>query len=300
MQTHPAETTVTGSPSQVLDALEKLKARHLLDAGQAEESDLPTALTQSESAGHEITQGPPQPSKLAREQVDVSLAAGQDLLGRSRAILQGPNPDVKEAEALAREALPKFRSALDWAEDSDLEDAAHEALDGAGRYVRKTFSCVLEYSDGSYYQTCPVALGHDRVGLSIGGVATRQCSLCDLDISECEHDPMTEYMIAGTTTPDGYCRICVEQDCSKHKSHLLYKANPVSIITEMMVDEISFVARPAQPDARILREELSTNHLQKLLGDQFVPGAPAPCDRCLSDCGGLIQFVGPQGRTEAS
>lgn len=294
-ETQPAETTVTGSPAQVLDALEQLKARDLLDPGLSDQSVLPAMLVPTGPSGTEVTQAPPLPTEFSQQQIDAGLTTGRELLERSRSILDGPDPDVTEAEALARRALPAFRSALDWAEDSNLEDVAHKALDDAGRWVCETFSCGVEYTDGTYYQTCPVALAHNRIGFSVGGVATRQCSLCDLDISECEHEPTTEYLIAGTMNPDGYCRICVKQECTEHRPHLQYKTKPVSIITEMMLDEISIVARPAQPDARVLREELSTRRLQETLGDKFVPGMPVSCERCLDDCGGLIPLGSPQG-----
>ena len=36
---------------------------------------------------------------------------------------------------------------------------------------------AVRFSTG-YSQTCPVALAHNRIGMSIGGTARRLCSLC--------------------------------------------------------------------------------------------------------------------------
>lgn len=183
---------------------------------------------------------------------------------------------------------------MNWAEDTDREEEAHEAMDAAGRWTCETFGCELEYTDGTYYRTCPVDLGHNRVGFSVGGVATRVCSLCDLDISDCEHDPSQEYLTPGGTSPLGYCRICMEQTCAEHKPRLMYLARPGAIVTEMRLDEIGLVARPAHPDARIHRQEVTLDYLKAVLGETPAPGMTVICERCLGDCGGLIQMKGPE------
>ncbi|MGL5827423.1 MAG: hypothetical protein ACRCYU_21835 [Nocardioides sp.] len=85
----------------------------------------------------------------------------------------------------------------------------------------------------------------------------------------------------------------MEQNCTEHRAHLQYPARPGSIVTEMQLDEISLVARPAQPDARIQRQDVSIKFLKARLGEAFTPGMKVICDRCLSECGGLIQLEGP-------
>ena len=61
------------------------------------------------------------------------------------------------------------------------------------------------------YQTCPVALAHNRIGMSIGGTAKRLCSLCGDDLSECEHTPGTSYLVPGGVSSLGWCRVCLQE-----------------------------------------------------------------------------------------
>src|SRR5680860_1583357 len=108
--------------------------------------------------------------------------------------------------------------------------------------------------------------------------------------------PPGEYLTRGSSSPLGYCRICLAQNCSEHLPHLLYPAHPGSIITEMQLDEISIVARPAMPDARINRQGVSLESLQAGLGHDFTPGVQVRCERCLGECDGLMQMQGPARR----
>lgn len=126
--------------------------------------------------------------------------------------------DLGEAENKAVESLAAFRSALDWAEDTDRREEMHQKLDTAGRWRRERSTCAVEYSDGKYWETCPVALGHNRVGLSVGGVAYRACSICGIDFTECGHDPEHTYLVAGGTVVTNHCRVCAATDCREHNA----------------------------------------------------------------------------------
>src|SRR5690349_22546945 len=100
------------------------------------------------------------------------MLSGAQAIMRLRPSRQGR----QRAERAAREALTSFASALDWAEDTDREDETHRKLDEAGEWVRRTFGCHLHLENGAYSQRCPVALGHNRIGMSVGGAAKRICS----------------------------------------------------------------------------------------------------------------------------
>ena len=156
----------------------------------------------------------------------------------------------KRAERDARQALRAYRGAIDWAEDTAREEEAHRLLDEAGRWVRRTFGCHLKREGAQYSQACPVALGHDRIGLSVGGRASKRvCSLCGMDVSECEHLPGSAYLVPGGTDDLGGCRVFGESECD-HLPTESYRASLVSIIQEMELDEVSIVTRPAHPEAR--------------------------------------------------
>lgn len=220
------------------------------------------------------------------EQIMSRRAQGDHLLQKARELL---STDRDNAEQYARQALAAYRGSLDWAEDTGHEEDAHRRLDEAGAEVRLTFGCYLVRDGKQYKQTCPVALGHNRIGLSVGGrAAKRVCSLCGRDVSECEHLPGTAYLVPGGPTDLGWCRVCLKTECD-HVSTETYRVSLVSIIQEMDLDEVSVVTKPAHPEARIHAVSIPIDDLQQMLGSEFEPGMEVSCDRCLSDCGGLIR-----------
>jgi hypothetical protein len=196
---------------------------------------------------------------------------------------------TQRAERDAREGLRLYAGSLDWAEDTQWEDEAHRRMDGAGRWVRSTFGCNLARTGSSYKQTCPVAIAHNRLGLSVGGVArVRLCSLCGNDVSECEHLPQTAYLVPGGQDDLGWCRVCLKESCN-HSPNEEYRVSVVSIIREMEVEEVSLVSKPAHPEARFVEIGIPASDLLAELGEGFVPGMDVSCDKCLKPCSGLIR-----------
>lgn len=166
-----------------------------------------------------------------------------------------------EAEAKTRAALSVFRSAMNWLEDTEFFEEAHAALDEAGAFARSHFptGCALAFEDGTYWQECPAALAHNRVGLSPGYVVRKaRCSTCALDPEDCDHIRGRLY--------DG--QLCLRE------------------LVELEILEVSLVARPAQPDARIERLSVDMAELQEFLGE-FTIGIRITCDNCLSSCTGV-------------
>ena len=202
--------------------------------------------------------------------------------------------DPDRANTVARGALWAAASALNWLEDTDLEDVAHRELDEYGRWTRENLpgDCHLEWSNGAYYRNCPVDLAHTRVGMSIGFIGSRICSLCDEDISECPHVPGFLYRVAGGPSRDGHCRICFTKDCTVHRPDERYEAEPVVFLTNLHIEEISWVGRPRVPDARTFRQSVDIGDLRDTFGAEFEPGIPVNCDRCLLGCSGLSDPLG--------
>jgi len=194
----------------------------------------------------------------------------------------------ERAEKAARQALASYASALDWAEDTDREEEAHRQLDEAGRWVRRTFGCLVHQDGMTYSQRCPVALAHNRVGLSIGGAAKRICSLCGSDLSECEHMRGTSYLVPGGPSDLGWCRVCLKDSCD-HEPSQEYRVGVVARIIDLELVEVSIVSKPANPEARFTSIGLDLAQLQGHLGPEFRPGMPVSCDRCLSSCNGLTR-----------
>lgn len=194
----------------------------------------------------------------------TKLHAGKEEYGEVARACSSPGGPVEEDHKKLRDALTTLRSAMNWLEDTEYFEVAHKVLDKAGSLARRVFphGCMLPYRDGSYFVECPVALAHNRVGMSVGFVARAvECSICGRDPDECPH-------ITGRTY-DG-------QRCIRR-------------ITEADVLEVSLVGRPEQPDARIMSMSIAMSDLHESLGEEFVPGVCVTCDRCLSPCDGVAR-----------
>jgi hypothetical protein len=197
---------------------------------------------------------------------EVAEARGLDLLRQGRRsfnharYLLDVASSKAEAEAKARSSAKTLRSAMDWLEDTEHFEEAHRALDQTGRFIRQNFGCRLAFQDGTYRQNCPVALAHNRIGMSIGAIVKKvSCSICRRDPHDCSH-------ITGRSYDGNRC---------------------VRIIEEAELLEVSFVDRPSMPDARIMSITISDSELREQFGPKFQPGIPLSCDRCLADCGGV-------------
>lgn len=205
-------------------------------------------------------------ARYVSERIRKESERGTQLLLAARDLLLRDSGADIEAERDARASLEHFASALNWAEDGEWDGAAHANLDAAGSWTRSTFGCTLTEEDGQYFQTCPVRLGHNRVGLSIGGQAKRICSLCGDDLSDCPHMRGTAYMVPGGREELGWCRVCLSDDACNHTRGTRYRVGVVAIIREMQLDEVSIVFKPAHPDARISKISIASLELQAALG----------------------------------
>lgn len=197
----------------------------------------------------------------------------------------------KDAEGRMRGALKLAASSLNWLEGSDHEESAHTLLDEMGRTTRTAFpgGCQLTWTGNRHEQACPVAVAHKRIGFSPAIRSRRKdCSICGLDFSECEHLPGQEYAVAGGVGPSGYCPVCMKTECSDHSPDREYEIRPGAIVRDIQaIDEVSIVARPRQPDARLIALPIDTSDLVDFFGPEFEVGMPVHCSRCLQPCEGL-------------
>ncbi|GAA4560481.1 hypothetical protein GCM10023175_70600 [Pseudonocardia xishanensis] len=175
--------------------------------------------------------------------------------------IEGP---TEEAQRKLRSNMATARSAMDHLEDTPLFDSAHQVLDACGQLAREQFpdGCHFDYDDDGYHQSCPVALAHNRVGLSPGMIILdSECSICHQDPEDCDHITGHEYGA---------------ERCIK-------------IIKEAEIIEVSLVARPNFPDARISRVGVPLRDIKEALGDSFSAGDPVLCGRCLGECEGVVE-----------
>lgn len=160
--------------------------------------------------------------------------------------------------------MAAHRSAMDWSEGGPDFDDAHLALDEVGAFARRNVprGCQLTFDGSNYSQRCPVALAHNRVGFSPSMlIRAADCSVCQADIEECDHIPGVTY--------EGI-------ECHR-------------IIKDFEILDIFLVGNPAQPDARIQEITIPHEVLAERLGDEFQPGVPVVCDRCLTPCAGVVR-----------
>ncbi len=223
---------------------------------------------------------------------------GLDLRLQAKSVFEAAknDPDLKEAERLARHALALAYSAFNWLEDTSFEEQVHEELHYMGRVTRDRFpdGCTLVWTGAQYENQCPVALAHKRFGFSPGMVVgKRSCSICGEDVSECPHSRKGTYKVRGGPSPAGYCPVCHEKECD-HSPDLTYEVRQVSIITEIVrLEEISFVSRPVQPDARLQGVPFDADDLRRALGPRFRYGNDTVnCSQCHQPCEGFTRLPG--------
>ena len=218
------------------------------------------------------------------------LQAARTARAESRALV-----DAAAEEARLRESLRLAASAFDWLEDTGLEHEAHEFVHEAGREARERFpaGCGLVWAESAYWDECPASLMHTRLGLSPGIVfRAGVCSICGQDPAECEHRPGQVVSVCGGPGPSGHCPVCLDTECS-HSPHEVYSARPSVIWTDADLPEISLVARPRDPDARVTSMEVGADTIQEVFGPAFRHGSdPVSCTMCLQPCGGLRRFPG--------
>jgi hypothetical protein len=239
--------------------------------------------TPSERSGTRSTDSSPSAPGLRK------LRAGQVAIAQARMAHTLGTPD---AESKARQALATLRSALDHLDDLPEQLDAHLALDAAGLWVRKTFGCTLHQDERGYHQTCPVALGHQRWGSSIG---TRDsvaiCMICGQDARLCRSHVAGRQYRAPVKRIHDYCNVCGITDPCDHAEGTIMDISCWRLVTKVDLLEVSVVSRPAQPDARITSVDVPTSEIAEALGSQgWEPGMPVDCDRCLQPCGGLLEL----------
>lgn len=210
----------------------------------------------------------------------------------SEARLAAIGPSPSSGEPAARRALAAYYSAMNWLEDTPDFEAAHIKLHEAGRWVMANFDCWYVLTDRGYEQQCPVSLAHLRFGFSpemvVGPVL---CSVCREDATECPHIIGRTYELSCTKDVTGECNVCGEQACA-HVAGEMYSATCQRIITEIKrVDGVAMVARPAQPDARILGRPVDVAGLRERQPPGWEPGGPARCTHCRVFCEGFKEMA---------
>jgi ferredoxin len=154
-------------------------------------------------------------------------------------------PDLQALEQRSWAALVTAVAAFNYLEDTALAAEAHMHAHTIGELVARVFGCRAELKDGRWLDVCPLSLMHLRAGNSVGFVARRDCSVCDRDLSDCEHLAEAAYPMVAARRPDDECTVCGSGVCPSHVPGTVYNVVPHAVVREIdRLDEISIVARP--------------------------------------------------------
>ena len=197
-----------------------------------------------------------------------------------------------EARREIRAALSAAAASTYWLEGTEFLTNAHFVLHSIGEYALDEFSedCHLEWTGSRYEHTCPVPIAHKRFGFSPGLIVEEViCSLCGQDAAECTHLPHHLYRVRGGQkySQDGNCPVCLQKKCD-HDPDTTYLVTPTSRISKIThVEEISIVATPVQPEARLRSVPVETEALKRHLGPEFEAGMKVTCSECAQACQGF-------------
>lgn len=194
----------------------------------------------------------------------------------------------RSLEDASRKSLERAVDAFNFLEDTDLADLSHQHAHKVAAMVGGLFGCKIEYSDGTYWDTCRLSLMHHRWGMSAGFTAARKCSLCGEDIDLCNHILDEQYEVQVQRSSDGTCSVCGSLSCS-HRDGEVVMTYPHPVLSDFELHEVSMVARPRDPLARVTKMEFNPAVLSHSLGVK-PNGRAVRCYRCTHPCGGLLDM----------
>ena len=211
---------------------------------------------------------------------EAARATADELISEGERYLAEGNRET--AEGLYRRALAKLREAVLWEPGRPQHRAYLRAI---GERVHDTFQCTLPFRDGNYWVECPVALSHSRGGFSVGGVERCVCSICGEDMLHCPHVNGRSYNQTTARRLTDVCNICGENQCGYTEGAVYDSARAFGVVTELKLEEVSFVENPANPLAVVCNYSLSRSDVMSMLPeeehDRFDYGkVPIHCHHC--------------------
>ena len=200
-----------------------------------------------------------------------------------QSILDAIEPHIKRSVRAAMDAL-------NYLEDHKLMEEAHVAIHRAAFLKRGLFGCPIVFRDDGYWTDCPINISHLRMGISAGLVSDFKCSICGEPAEDCEHKMGQFYPKVVAHTNKGKCTICGSLDC-EHSDGERFLIQAHAIALNIKTDEVSFVARPRYPLARIVEE---SKDMGPLHDDPSVQDAARHgnlnCDADLGPCKGFNEM----------
>ncbi|WP_133241746.1 hypothetical protein [Microbacterium sp. Gd 4-13] len=201
----------------------------------------------------------------------------------NQSTLDAVEPHIKKSVNAAMDAL-------NYLEDHELMEVAHAAIHRAAFLKRGLFGCPVLLRDDEYRTDCPINISHLRMGVSAGLVSDFECSICGELVEDCDHQMGQLYPKVASRTDEGTCTICDSVHCEHSEGEILLvraHANALNI----RAAEVSFVARPRYPLARIVEEskDMGPLHDDPRLRDAAKHGN-LNCDADLGPCKGFNEM----------
>lgn len=224
----------------------------------------PIAAPNLDDAGHRLDAW-----TRIRAKAAAATAAGTDLAG----------------EASAREALRQGIWAFRDLTGSAKESSAHRQMHRYAEMVAGLYGCWMKWDKvkGLWFDTCPLRHAHRPYGFSMGFTATRLCSICRQEISECVHFGYRPYTVTVARYLEDEiekCSVCHEPSCG----HVLGEQAEVfqwQLMRDIKMHEISITPSPREPRCMLMEIELIPQP-----PPPSSPGARLQCTACLVSCGG--------------
>jgi hypothetical protein len=197
---------------------------------------------------------------------------------------------LDEIEAHIRRSESSAVAALNFLEDHELAETAHEVIHRASFVRRGLYGCPIVRRDDELWTDCSINLSHLRVGISVGIVSDFECSICGHLVEDCDHAMGATYNKVAARDKAGKCIICDSADC-EHVVGLAYPTVAYANARNMIPQEVSMVPRPRYPQARIVE---NTVDLDGLSDDPRILRAAEHgvlnCDACLGPCKGFNEM----------
>ncbi|MCW2881310.1 MAG: hypothetical protein JWQ95_5410 [Sphaerisporangium sp.] len=204
-----------------------------------------------------------------------------------RKCLAAAGVDLDRLEQRARAALNIAVNSFDHLEDTAYASEAHDYVHRLAELTAGLFGCVAERDGTTWFDVCRQSIMHVRMGMSVGFTAQRHCSVCDSDLSECEHQPGQVYEKTAELDTDDSCTICGDTECQRHSPGTTYPITAHAVVRKVEeLHEISYLPRPRDPLARISKIEIP-NYTLTELPNRNSPDAVLHCHRCISFCTGF-------------
>lgn len=183
-------------------------------------------------------------------------------------------------------------NALNYLEDTELREVAHELVHQASSLRSGFLGCKLWVDNGAVHSDCPVRIAHLRWGISPEIKVDWVCSICNERFDTCSHIPDQEYEVA-VNHSNGSCSVCSERSCAHlDGQRMLASARRIASRIEKLV-AVALVARPRDPEARVQSLELVEAADPELR--RRCENGTAVCTECILPCTGFVEFDALKG-----